>query len=138
MIHIQDIDHVVLRCARIDTTLAFYRDTLGATVERTLEELGLYQLRVGTALIDLVPVDSPLGQEGGAAPGLEGHNMDHLCLRLEPFDGAAILNYLDQQQIPHGGLERRYGASGFGPSIYLTDPEGNRIELKGPADSLQK
>ena len=138
MIHIQCIDHIVLRCTHIDTTLAFYRDTLGAKLERTLEELGLYQLRVGTALIDLVPVDSPLGQEGGAAPGTEGHNMDHLCLRLEPFDGSAILSYLDQQQIAHGGIERRYGATGFGPSIYLTDPEGNRIELKGPADSVEK
>ena len=138
MIHIQGIDHVVLRCTRIATTLNFYQTVLGARLERSLEELGLYQLRVGTALIDLVPVDSPLGQDGGAAPGDEGHNMDHLCLRLEPFDGVAILNYLDQHQVAHGGIERRYGASGFGPSIYLTDPEGNRIELKGPADSLEK
>ena len=104
MIHIQGIDHVVLRCARIDTTLAFYRDTLGATVERTLEELGLYQLRVGTALIDLVPVDSPLGQEGGAAPGLEGHNMDHLCLRLEPFDGPPFSSTWISNRFPMAAL----------------------------------
>ena len=138
MIHIQGIDHVVLRCSRLATTLEFYRTVLGARQERSLEELGLYQLRVGTALIDLVPVDSPLGRDGGAAPGDEGHNMDHLCPRLEPFDGPAILNYLDQQQVAHGGIERRYGATGFGPSIYITDPEGNRIELKGPADSWEK
>ena len=28
-------------------------------------------------------------------------------------------------------VESRYGAEGEGPSIYLTDPEGNAIELKG-------
>jgi glyoxylase I family protein len=29
---------------------------------------------------------------------------------------------------------RRYGAEGMGPSLYLLDPEGNEVELKGPPD----
>ena len=31
-----------------------------------------------------------------------------------------------------GPLESRFGAEGEGPSIYLKDPEGNALELKGP------
>jgi hypothetical protein len=29
-------------------------------------------------------------------------------------------------------VESRNGAEGEGPSIYLHDPEGNMVELKGP------
>lgn len=138
MIYLQGIDHVVLRCQQLAPMLTFYCEILGAKLERRRDDLGLYQLRAGTALIDLVAVDSPLGQEGGKAPGMEGHNMDHLCLRLEPFDGPAVLAYLQQKGVAHGGIERRYGATGYGPSIYIQDPEGNRVELKGPANSLDE
>jgi catechol 2,3-dioxygenase-like lactoylglutathione lyase family enzyme len=130
-IRIRDIDHVVFRVVDLEKVAAFWRDVLGATFERNQEEIGLYQLRVGNALIDLVPVDSKLGRMGGSAPGREGHNVDHVCVRVSPWDEAAILAFLAAHGI-ETEVKQRYGAEGMGPSIYLHDPEGNLIELKGP------
>ena len=132
MIHIADIDHIVLRVTDLDAMLRFYVGVLGCTVERRQEELGLVQLRAGRSLIDLVPVDGPLGLAGGAAPGREGRNLDHFCLRVEPFDEAAIRRHLQAAGVVAGPVEPRYGAQGLGPSLYLNDPEGNTVELKGP------
>ncbi|MDJ0949471.1 MAG: VOC family protein [Alphaproteobacteria bacterium] len=128
------LDHVVLRVRDVDAVQRFYCDTLGCTVEKVQNDLGLVQLRAGTALIDLVDVAGKIGRTGGAAPGAEGRNMDHLCLRVAPFDGAAIQDYLRSQGAEPGDVSRRYGADGYGPSIYLADPEGNVVELKGPPE----
>jgi glyoxylase I family protein len=132
MLKIRGIDHVVLRVSDVRTMIDFYCGTLGCSVEKNQEAIGLYQLRAGHSLIDLVPVDGKLGRSGGAAPGPEGRNMDHLCLRIEPFDGDAIIAFLRGRQVACGPVESRYGAEGEGPSIYVQDPEGNTIELKGP------
>lgn len=137
MFRLLRIDHVVLRAASLPAMQAFYCGVLGCTLEREEPELGLTQLRAGDALIDLVPVDGPLGRQGGAAPGREGRNLDHFCLAIEPFDAAQIQRYLQARGIPFGPVAARYGAGGLGPSIYVTDPEGNTVELKGarpPAD----
>ncbi len=131
MITIQAIDHVVLRVVDLDRMAGFYIDVLSARWEKKQEAIGLYQLRVGTALIDLVPVEGKLGAMGGAAPGKEGRNVDHICYRVLPWNGEAILAELAAHGI-HGEIVSRYGAEGDGPSIYLSDPEGNNIELKGP------
>jgi len=131
MIAIQDIDHVVFRVVNLDRVARFYIDVLGARWEKKQEAVGLYQLRVGTSLIDLVPVDEPLGRAGGAAPGAQGRNVDHVCFRVRPWDEPAILAHLARHGIA-GEVVSRYGADGEGPSIYLTDPEGNDLELKGP------
>lgn len=131
MITIQAIDHVVLRVVDLDRMTRFYTDILGARLEKVQAEIGLWQLRVGSALIDLVPVDGKLGAAGGAAPGVEGRNVDHICFRVLPWDGDAILGHLAAHGI-HGEIASRYGAEGEGPSIYLADPEGNMLELKGP------
>lgn len=131
MITITAIDHVVLRVVDLDAMAAFYINVLGARWEKKQEAFGLYQLRVGTSLIDLVPVDGKLGAMGGAAPSAEGHNVDHVCYRVLPWDGDAILAELADKGIT-GEIVSRYGAEGEGPSIYLADPEGNGIELKGP------
>jgi catechol 2,3-dioxygenase-like lactoylglutathione lyase family enzyme len=131
-IPVRGLDHIVLRVTGLDTMLRFYGEVLGCPVERRQDELGLVQLRAGSALIDLVPVDGELGRMGGAAPGREGRNLDHLCLRVEPFDEAAIRAHLARHGVEAGPLESRYGAEGEGPSIYLQDPEGNTVELKGP------
>jgi glyoxylase I family protein len=128
-IKLRGIDHVVIRAARAEATIAFYRDVLGCTIERSLD-IGLVQLRAGASLIDVVPVDSPLGKMGGPPPS-EGRNMDHFCLKLEQFDEGAIREHLHAHGITAGAAERRYGADGYGPSIYLKDPEGNTVELKG-------
>ena len=131
MITIRDIDHVVLRVVDLDAVARFYVDVLGARFEKHQEAVGLYQLRVGNALIDLVPVDGKLGRTGGAPPGPEGRNVDHICFRVLPWDGDAILAELKGHGI-EAEIVSRYGAEGDGPSIYLSDPEGNHLELKGP------
>ncbi len=132
MIKIRELDHIVLRVVDLDVMLGFYCGVLGCTIERELRTIGLVQLRAGRSLVDLVPVDGKLGLAGGAPPGAQGRNVDHFCFRVEPFDSSAILQHLEQAGIVAGPVEMRYGAQGNGPSIYITDPEGNVVELKGP------
>ncbi len=132
MLTIKHLDHLVLRVTDLRAMIAFYTDVLGCTIEKVQEDLGLYQLRAGTALIDLVPVDGPLGAKGGAPPGAEGRNLDHFCMRIEPFHAGAIIAHLQAHGADPAPVASRYGAEGQGPSIYVADPEGNVIELKGP------
>ena len=134
MLSLRAIDHVVLRVRDIDATRRFYCDVLGATHVAWRPQFGMSHLRVGSSMIDLVSVDGPLGRKGGAAPGAEGRNLDHLCLRVDPFDQAAIVAHLQKHGVAVGEIARRFGAEGSGISIYLSDPEGNLIELKGPSD----
>ncbi len=125
------IDHLVLRVVDLDRMLRFYCDALGCRIEKRQEALGLVQLRAGSALIDLVPVQGALGRAGGAAPGAEGRNLDHFCLQVTPFEPAAIRAHLAALGHPAGEAEQRYGAEGEGPSLYVADPEGNVVEIKG-------
>ena len=128
------IDHVVLRVRDLGRAEAFYREVLGCEVARRREDLGLLHLRAGASLIDLVQVDGRLGREGGAAPGAEGRNLDHLCLRIDPFDEAALRAHLARHGVaPRGEVVRNFGAEGDGPSLYFADVDGNVVELKGPA-----
>lgn len=135
---IREIDHLVLRIRDVDAMLHFYCQVLGCTVERRRDDLGLIQLRAGRSLIDLVPVDGPLGRAGGAPPQAQAQaqarNLDHFCLRVEPFDETAIRAQLSAAGIETEAVKSRYGAEGYGPSLYVTDPEGNVVELKGPPD----
>ena len=124
------IDHVVLRCASLERTLAFYRDVLGCPLERELPEPGLYQVRAGTSLIDLVPVGSPLGGDG--EPDQRSANMHHFCLRIAPTRWPDLLAWLNELGVKAQKPARRYGAEGYGFSVYLQDPEGNTVELKAP------
>ena len=131
MIRIESIDHIVLRTTRVDEMVDFYCRVLGCTLERVLSaEIGLSQLRAGDALIDIVAVNSELGRAGGEAPSPSGNNLDHFCLQIEPFEESELLDYLSAQGLETGNFEERYGAQGFGQSIYINDPDGNTIELK--------
>ena len=134
MIPIREIDHVVLRVRDIDAMRRFYCEVLGAQHVAWRPEFGMSHLKAGRSMIDLVTVEGPLGRPGGAGPGKEGRNMDHLCLRVEPFDQEAIVAHLRRHGVAVGEIRRRYGAEGNGISIYVTDPEGNLVELKGPSD----
>ncbi len=132
MIRLSHLDHIVLRVIDLDAMTRFYCSVLGCSVERRQDEIGLIQLRAGSSLIDLVPVDGKLGRMGGAAPGAEGRNLDHFCFRVEPFDADVIQAHLASHGVAAGPVETRYGAEGQGPSIYVQDTEGNIVELKGP------
>ena len=126
------LDHVVIRVRNLSKSLHFYCDLLGCFVEKRQESIGLIQLRAGNALIDLVPIDGKLGAMGGAPPGKEGRNIDHFCLQIESFDEASLIGYLRDSGIEVGEVGNRYGALGDGPSVYIRDPDGNTVELKGP------
>ena len=129
---LREIDHVVLRIRDLEQSLGFYCGALGCSIEKQQAKIGLIQLRAGRSLIDLVPLDGKLGRAGGAGPAKEGRNVDHICLRVEPFEGEAILAHLRAHGLEPGPVESRYGAEGEGPSIYVADPDGNIVELKGP------
>ena len=134
-IRVLGLDHVVLRVRDVAASKRFYCDALGCSVERESEALGLHQLRAGGSLIDLVPIDGALGRSGGAAPGAEGRNVDHIALRIERFDEAALRARLSAAGVEPGEVARRFGAEGYGPSMYVRDPDGNVVELKGPPET---
>jgi glyoxylase I family protein len=125
-LRVKGLDHVVLRVADMDRAIAFYETVLGLHVERRLPEIGLVQLRAGTAMIDLVPrtEDEDMGR-----------NMDHYAVRIETMDVPALTAHLKRHGIDPGEVRRRYGAEGYGSSIYITDPDGNTVELKGPPET---
>jgi len=128
---LKEIDHVVLRVSDVERMMAFYCDVLGCTIDRARDNLGLYQLRAGRSLIDLVDVNGDIGRAGGEAARADGRNMDHFCIFIEPFDEAALRAHLEAHGVGMGEVKSRYGAQGQGPSIYIQDPEGNTVELKG-------
>ena len=125
------IDHVVLRARDFDGLIGFYTEVLGCRLERLLPEFGIAQLRAGGSLVDIVDVNGRLGRQGGGPPDHQARNMDHLCLRISPWNEAAIVEHLKAHSVAVGAVENRYGADGFGPSLYIEDLEGNVVELKG-------
>ena len=132
MIHIRDIDHLVLRVTDLPAMLRFYCDGLGCHVERRQDEIGLVQLRAGRAMLDLVPVDGKLGRAGGAAPGAEGHNVDHFCLRVQPFDEAAIRSHLASLGIEAGPHRLALRSRGRGAVPLPERPAGQHRRTQGP------
>jgi glyoxylase I family protein len=125
-LRVKGLDHVVLRVADMDRAIAFYEQVLGLHVERRLESIGLVQLRAGAAMIDLVPRTEDED---------DGRNMDHFAVRIEEMDVAALTAHLKRHGIDPGEVRRRYGAEGYGSSLYITDPDGNTVELKGPPET---
>ena len=130
--HLKSLDHVVLRVTDVERCLEFYETVLGCTVDQARTDIGLYQLRAGDSIIDLADVAGPIGSEGGPAPGPTGHNVDHFCIRIEPFDEDELRHHFASHGIEAGPVLNNWGADGRGPSMYIRDPEGNTIELKGP------
>ena len=131
MLQITGIDHLVLRAHDAPRLIAFYTQVLGLTVERALESFGLTQLRAGANLIDIIAVDSPAGRLGGAGPGEAGRNLDHFCLNVAGFELEAVRAHLESHGVEIGESGVRYGSGGEGVSLYLRDPEGNGLELRG-------
>jgi glyoxylase I family protein len=131
-IGVTGFDHIVLRVRDKATMLGFYEGVLGLSIDRDRPELGLTHIRAGGQMIDLVTLDGPLGKMGGAGPGAEGRNLDHFALQVRPFEEAAIRAHLAQYGVAVVEEGPRYGADGNGFSLYVRDPEGNTVELKGP------
>jgi catechol 2,3-dioxygenase-like lactoylglutathione lyase family enzyme len=134
-IAVQGIDHIVLRIRDKARACAFYEKVLGGVIEWDRPELGLTHVRIGADLIDLVTLDGTLGRIGGAGPGAEARNLDHVCLRVRPFDEAAIRTHLAAHGVEVVDAGERYGADGYGASLYVRDPDGNTVELKGPPNA---
>jgi glyoxylase I family protein len=132
-IDVAGLDHLVLRVADLDRAIKFYGEVLGCHVERRLEEPKLVQLRAGASMIDLVPA-------GSAPPSVEaaaGRNLDHFAVRIHTFDFPALAAHLRRHGVAVGEVKRRYGAEGYGSSLYITDPDGNVVELKGPPEKAE-
>lgn len=121
--HVERIDHVVLRVGDLEAMVRFYEQALGFAVERRVPDAGLVQMRAGASMLDLIVGERPPS----------GANMDHLCFQVEPFDRPAMEGRLSPFGIALGETAERYGAQGRGESVYFNDPEGNKIEFKGPA-----
>ncbi len=119
------LDHLVLKVTDITQSLRFYTEILGLTLERIIEDLQIYQLRCGRNLIDLRVLP-----EGTRLASQEERGMDHLCL-LVHGDFNAIVTHLKACHVPItlGPIEL-YGATGFGTSVYVLDPDGHTLELK--------
>ena len=112
------IDHVVLNSSAPEQLVEFYSTMLGLRLERSVGDF-LWQFRLGDQLLDIFRAERT------------GTNVDHICLRVRPFDMQAMCAALEAADIPYEPAQRIYGAQGFGPSVYIKDPQGNRIELKG-------
>ena len=123
---IRGLDHVVLRTEQCSQVLHFYRDVLGCPIERTIEAIGLYQLRAGASLIDVI--DAKVWTTAPAGPGESLY--DHFCIAIEAERPEDVVALLDGAGIPHSDPAERYGATGTGMSVYATDPDGRTVELK--------
>ena len=132
-IRVAGLDHLVLRVADLDRAIKFYGEVLGCHVERRLEEPKLVQLRAGASMIDLVPAaPAPQSAESAAA-----RNLDHFAVRIANFDFPSLAAHLRGHGVSVGEVRRRYGAEGYGSSLYITDPDGNVVELKGPPEKAE-
>jgi glyoxylase I family protein len=128
---LEGLDHVVLLVRDMAEAQHFYEQVLGCTVDRSLSEYGMLQLRAGASLIDLVDIGSEQGEWG--RPEIEGgRNMDHVCIATGPCDEQAMRAHLARHGVNIVEEGIRYGASGDGMSFYVCDPSGNQIELKSP------
>jgi len=119
------LDHIVLRVSDITRTLDFYTRVLGMHLERIIEDLQIYQLRCGRNLVDLQVMPA-----GTALPVPSQRGVDHVCLLVQG-DFTAIVEHLKHEgvRITFGPVEL-YGATGFGTSVYVLDPDGHTLELK--------
>ncbi|MBI2154645.1 MAG: VOC family protein [Candidatus Rokubacteria bacterium] len=119
------LDHVVLHVKDQEASRRFYTDVLGCTVDHVNPKFSLVQLRFGQHLIDLLPLDP-----NAPAPAPE-HGMDHVCLSIRCDDLEQVAAALKARGVKvEGDVVKRRGAFGEGPSLYLRDPDGYRIELK--------
>lgn len=130
--NVTGLDHLVVNVKNMEAALEFYGEVLGLEVLRLDQfrrgQVGFVSVRVSDhSLIDL----RPCPDESGGVPPPVGTNVDHFCLVLEATDMPALMASLERRGIKVAGpVSPRWGSHGNGPSFYLWDPEGNKIELK--------
>ncbi len=114
-------DHLVLRCADVETTLAWYLDHLGLDPVRVDEwragDAPFPSIRIDAGtIVDLIPGDPADGR------------LDHICVVVAPqdFDALAASGVFDVVD----GPGPRFGARGTGTSLYVRDPDGLVVELR--------
>lgn len=132
MFKIKRLDHIVIRTANIKEMVSFYCFTLGCKViTDKITEHGMIQLSAGDSLIDLLDVSSEVGKKSGGIPDQNSRNMDHFCILLDHFDEVEIKLHLKKYGVEFSDVQMQFGATRYGPSIYIYDPDGNTVELKG-------
>lgn len=121
MIEIKGIDHVVVNCSDVERSVAWYRDKLG------LEPLRLDAYRNGEVpfvsmrISDVALIDLQSDERTGV-------NIDHFSLHVAgDLDALVASGEFDVVS----GPKTIFGAQGMGPGVYVRDPDGNVIELKG-------
>lgn len=132
MFKIKAMDHIVLNVPDIDRSLAFYVDVLGLAPERLDQfrrgEAPFPSVRIsGDTVIDLFPMKP--GDTLRDGPGLQ--NLNHFTMVVEAADFEAFQAHLAEGGVTiEEGPGRRWGARGYGQSVYFRDPDGNRIEVR--------
>ena len=135
-IHIKKLDHIVLLVSNIAKSIHFYRDILGCPEARVSR--GLFQYQAGDSMIDLVVTEHKQNAPYKKQSSQIDRNVDHFALTLSDFNKKAIIAYLKKFGIRIERSGRRFGAQGYGPSVYIKDPDGNFVELKGPPEEKEK
>ena len=115
------MDHIVLCCADVETTLAWYLEMLDLAPVRVQEwrrgDAPFPSVRVsGDTIIDLIAGEQPDGR------------LDHFCLVIDPVDLAEVAASGRFDVVD--GPATRYGARGNGTSLYVRDPDGTVVELR--------
>ena len=123
-IEVAGIDHVVINVSDAERAMRWYQKHLGFEPERYGEWLSgkapFLSMRVSeVTVIDLLETDR------------SGENVDHIsfCITGSLEDLAT-----EDVEIVRE-FESVYGAMGWGPALYIRDPDGNVIELKQYSDT---
>jgi catechol 2,3-dioxygenase-like lactoylglutathione lyase family enzyme len=127
VVRVTELDHVVINCADVERSLAWYRDRLGLTPVRAAEwrsgEVPFPSVRVNEhTIIDLFASDR------------SGVNVDHVCLVVDGADLHALAASESFDVVGDGPIDGLFGARGTATSLYVRDPDGNTIELRSYAD----
>lgn len=119
MVRVTGLDHIVLRCADVEKSIAFYCGTLG------LEPVRVDEWRTGDVLFPSVRI-TPTTIVDLFGADRDGVNLDHFCLVVEPAD----LDALARQFPDANRADGLFGAQGYASSLYIHDPDGNTVELR--------
>ncbi|MBL4812473.1 MAG: VOC family protein [Rhodobacteraceae bacterium] len=127
------LDHVVFLVDDMPVALKFYADVLGCVPGYSYPAMGMEQVWCGTALIVLWDTTHP-GAASAVPPVAGGRNVDHVCIATSPFEPAAMRAHLAAHGVEIEREATHGGARGMGFSVYIRDPFGNKLEVKGPAE----